>query len=162
MCISTNDLCLKCSKKLKEGEVSQVDIDVGRTIINASKQYKSLKDITLDRIILSNSAAYLLVSPGDKERFRSAGYIFLNELSDVLGNEIIFLEKSGNVKQFIDNLFSPIHPLSATTIYIPPNGEKELKITFNKNDKNKIKLKPTEVSLILKNIYGYGAHYSFN
>ena len=146
---------------MKDGEISQIDIDVGEAIIKASKQHKSLNDITLERIIVNNAGAFLLVKKGDKKRFEAAGYVFLNNLSDVVGTEIHFIEKGKNKVKFIENLLSPVVPISTTTIFIPPFGEEEFKVEIRAADKKKLPLNQEQFADILESTYGVRGHYHF-
>ena len=161
MCLSTNDLCLKCLTKLKSGEVSNCDIQLGRVIIKASKRYKILKDITMEKVVLTNKAAYLIVKQGDKHKFDKAGYVFKNQLSDTIGTNIIILEKLKNVLSFIKKLLEPIIPHSTSTIFLPPDGKKAIKIAISKSEKEKIQFSAIELSKLLQGLYGTDAHYVF-
>ena len=162
ICLSTNDLCLKCSKKLKNGEVTKVDIEVGKVIIQSAKQYRFLNSISLEKIITTSNAVYLLVKPGDKEKMLQAGYVFLNMLSDTVGTEVVFIEKIKNTRKFIESLIAPVEIINMTTVFIPPSGDKEIKIQLKEADRKKIKISAKELSEIMTPLYGYGAHYYFS
>lgn len=146
---------------MKDGEISQVDIDVGEAIIRASKQHKSLNEISLERIILNNAGAFFLVKKGDKKRFEDAGYVFLNQLSDIIGTEIHFIEKAKNKIKFIENLLAPVVPISTTEIFIPPFGDREVKVKISTADKRKLPLDQEQFAEILESTYGLRGHYQF-
>ena len=162
ICLSTNDLCLRCSKKLKNREVTKLDIEVGKIIIQAAKQHKFLNSISLEKIISTKNAVYLLVKQGDKEKLERAGYVFMNMLSDTVGTEVVFIEKVKNVRKFIEGLVSPAEVVNTTTVFIPPSGDKEIKIQFRESDRNKVKISAEELTAIMTPLYGYGAHYFFS
>ncbi len=161
MCITTNDFCMNCTKKLKNKEVTKVDIAVGKIIIKVSKQFKVLNSISLEKIILTNNATYLLVKEGDKKKLEEVGFSLLNELSDAVGTDIIYLEKVKNVKKFVEEVTYPTTPVKTSTVFIPPFGEKELKVEFKKADKSKIKISQGELSSLTHDLYGLDAHYAF-
>ena len=162
VCLTTSDFCLKCINKIKAGTASDYDVKIGKILIKASRQNKSLRDITIERIVPTPSAIYIIVKAGDSAKFNQAGHIIQNQLSDAVGNNVNIVEKGKNVKRFIEEIMNPLSVASMNFVYIPPNGDKEMKIGFSENLRNKIRIPAPELSGILDALYGVKAHYQFN
>ncbi len=161
MCITTNDLCLNCSKKMKNGEVSEIDVKVGKIIIHAAKQNKELNKITLSKIILTPSGAFLIVEKGDKARFDKSGFVLMNDLSDAIGNDVYIIERTKNVNRFIENMLAPVEPISISTVFIPPFGEKEIKVQLKKEDQKTVPVKQEIISGLTEELFGIKTHYAY-
>ncbi len=146
---------------MKSGEASDIDIKVGKVIIHASKQNKELNKITLNKIILTPMGAFLIVNEGDKKRFDRSGFVLLNELSDAIGTDVFIIEKHKKAEKFIENLISPVEPVSISTVFIPPFGEKEIKIQIKKEDQGKLSFPQETLSNIVEELFGVKAHYSY-
>lgn len=161
MCITTNDLCLTCAKKMKSGEVSEIDIKVGKIIIHAAKQNKELNKITLSKIILTPSGAFLIVEKGDKARFEKSGFVLMNDLSDAIGTDVFIIERANKVNKFIENMIAPIEPISISTVFIPPFGEKEIKVQLKKEDEKRLPINQETISGLTEELFGLKTHYAF-
>ncbi len=161
MCITTNDLCLTCSKKIKTGEAGQLDIEIGKVIIHAAKQNKELNSITLNKIIVTRKGAYLIINPGDKAKFEKSGAVLMNTLSDAVGNDVFLIEMPTKVSKLVEDLISPVEPVRTSTVFIPPFGEKEIKVQIKKEDKPNLPMTQDVLSSITKELFGMNAHYAY-
>ena len=161
-CLKSGKLCKTCQKKMDNGEVSQIDIEFGNLLINAAKINKFMADVTLNRIIQTDNAYYLLMGKGDVEKVKRALPSMKLKVKAITNLPVYYLEKSKNKRKVLEDLFDPIIPLSHSVVMIPPEGEKELKIHFNKTDKDNLKIDATETSSITKTLFGMGSHFSFN
>ena len=47
MCIQTGKLCNNCQDKLDSGEITNLDIEIGKELMNIAKSVKFLSNITL-------------------------------------------------------------------------------------------------------------------
>lgn len=160
-CLKSGKLCKTCQKKMDSGEISQLDIEFGNLLLNAGKTNKFLADITLNRIIQTDKAYYLLMGKGNVEKIKRALPSMKAKIKDITNLPIYYLEKTKDKKKILENLFDPIVPLSHSVVMIPPEGDKELKIKFKLRDKAELGIDAEELSLITKDLFGMGAHYSF-
>lgn len=147
---------------MKSGEVSDIDIKVGKIIIHASKQNKELNKITLSKIIITSSGAFLIVEKGDKARFERSGFVLLNELSDAIGTDVFIIERTKKANKFIENILAPVEPVSISTIFIPPFGEKEIKVQLKKEDRKKIRIPQETLSGLTEELFGIKTHFAFS
>jgi hypothetical protein len=147
---------------MDSGEISQIDIEFGNLLIDAGKLNKFLANITLNRVIQTDKAYYLLTGKGDVEKIKRAMPSMKSKIRAITNLPIYYLEKSKNKKKVLEDLFDPIVPLSHSVIMIPPEGDKELKIKFKRVDKDELKIDAEELSIITQDLFGMRAHYSFN
>ncbi|RMG24974.1 MAG: hypothetical protein D6732_23100 [Methanobacteriota archaeon] len=146
---------------MKSGEVSEIDIKVGKIIIHAAKQNKELNKITLSKIILTPSGAFLIVEKGDKARFEKSGFVLMNDLSDAIGTDVFIIERANKVNKFIENMIAPIEPISISTVFIPPFGEKEIKVQLKKEDEKRLPINQETISGLTEELFGLKTHYAF-
>ncbi len=146
---------------MKNGEVSEIDVKVGKIIIHAAKQNKELNKITLSKIILTPSGAFLIVEKGDKARFDKSGFVLMNDLSDAIGNDVYIIERTKNVNRFIENMLAPVEPISISTVFIPPFGEKEIKVQLKKEDQKTVPVKQEIISGLTEELFGIKTHYAY-
>lgn len=161
MCIQTGKLCNNCQEKYDKGEITDLDIEIGKELMNLTKSVKYLSNITLLKIILTSDLVYLIVGKGDKEKLERARDQLLPKLHKIDKRTFIILEKTKNAKRLIEELLTPIMPVGSSIVLLPPDGLKELKIQIKKQDKDEIKISANELSKLTEILLGMSAHYAY-
>ncbi|MDH5404190.1 MAG: hypothetical protein OEZ01_09525 [Candidatus Heimdallarchaeota archaeon] len=161
MCIQTNKFCSSCEKKFENGEVGEIDIQVGNAILKIAKNMKFINEITLLKIAQTKSLNILIVKPNDVTKLIKAGQHLEKELKLIDHKEWLYLEKTNNSKKLIEDLLRPVNPVSISSIMLPPEGNVELKIQINEIDKDNLALQAHEISEITKILLNKQSHYSF-
>ncbi|MHA2501968.1 MAG: hypothetical protein ACXAE3_03790 [Candidatus Kariarchaeaceae archaeon] len=160
LCITSKRLCNNCNKKLERGIVSEVDIEIGNILLNAAKSQKNLNNLSVTNIIETSGSIYIILQSGNLGIISNSKDHLLSQLAKYSDKQVTFLEKTKNTKKLIEDLLSPIIPVSTSTVMLPPDGEKELKVQVKQDDKSKI-LSSMELSQVTRAILGMYAHYTY-
>lgn len=161
MCIQAGKLCASCEELYQNGTISDIDIDVGKVLMKIAKSQKFLSNISLFRIIETDSTILLITGPGDTEKLERAKDFVAKSLGEVDKREFVFLDKTKNPKKFIEGLIGSDLLVSTSTVFLPPFSDKELKVQVKKDNKNKLKIINADLSKITKAFLGMEAHYAF-
>ncbi len=161
MCIQSGRLCNTCKTKMKNGEISNEDITVGKIIIAESKAVKSLNEITLIKLISTDTNVYIIMKKGSLDIMKQAGYALQDKIEDVLQKNVYYIEKTRNKKQFLENILHPVVPISNSEVLLPPDGDKKMKIQIKRSDKNKIPIDVDELSLITQYLFNMPCFFSY-
>ena len=161
LCISSKKLCTSCQSKLENHEISQIDIEIGNILLNFAKENKYLNTIKVKNIINSHDTVYIILGQGDKEKIVRAGVKLENLLKGYINKNFNFIETTKNPKKLIKDLISPIIPISTSTIMLPPDWSKELKVQINKREKTDLQISSNNLSIVTEAVLGFYAHYSY-
>ena len=130
-CAKTGVLCKKCKQKLRKGKISNLEVEVSKVFAKAEQRYlKQLQNVTLDRAHQMNESIVLLT--------RNGGVITQNaEINQFIESEIRapieVIERKADTRKTFADLFHPLDIVEIDQIYVPPDGDVELKITLKGN-----------------------------
>jgi hypothetical protein len=161
MCIQSGKLCASCEKLYQNEEITDIDIDFGKILMNVAKSQKFLSNITVLKIVETEHAIFIITNIEDKIKLQRSGDTLLSNFKGLDNRDVIFLEKTKNPKKFIEGLIGPELLVSTSTVFLPPFSEKELKVKVKKDNKNKLKILADDLSKLTKVLLGMEAHYSF-
>jgi hypothetical protein len=161
MCITSGKLCNTCEERFDKGEISQIDIDVGNTLLNIAKSQRFLSDITVLRIIETSKSIYIITKKGDAIKLEQAGEHLENQLLRIKNKKFTYFDKTKNAKKLLSDLLTPVIPVGNSTVILPPDGDKELKVQIKKSDKEKLNIQSDELSRITSALLGMNCHYSY-
>lgn len=161
MCIQTTNLCKNCQNAFDLGEITDVDITLGRILMNLAKTNKYLNDLTVLRIVETDRNIFIMVKKDQVEKMEKAEKLIKDALDKSENRKLHFFEKTNSPKVLVDTILYPIKPVSNTTIIIPPEGHKEIKLIFKSSHKEDIPLSANEVSKLTSKILGMETHYVF-
>lgn len=161
LCISSRRICPNCQKKIDKGLAGQIDIEIGNILLNVAKSQKYLSKLRLTNIIETDNSIYLVVAPGQVKMLENAGEHLKNKLKEYNDKDYVYLEKTDKPQKLVEDLLAPVNPVGTSTVMLPPDGEKELKVKIKKSDKDKNKISAIELSQVTKAILGLYAHYSY-
>jgi len=160
LCITSKRLCNNCQKKLDNGKVSELDIEISNILLNSAKSQKYLNSISVTNIIETSNTIYIIVKAGDLKPLLRAGNHLDKQLKTYKNKNYTFVEGTKNTKKLVEHLLSPIIPISTSTVMLPPDGDKELKVQVKKGDKSSL-LPSLELSQVTRAILGMYAHYTY-
>ena len=161
LCISSRRLCPQCKKKVESGEAGDIDIEIGNILLNVAKSQKYLSNLSLSNIIETKHTIYLVVKSNDVGQLIRAGDHLLDQLKEYKDKDYVYIEKTKSAKKLLEDLLSPIVPVGTSTIMLPPDGEKELKVKIKASEKDKIEISSVELSQVTRAVLGLYAHYAY-
>ena len=138
----TNTLCRKCKQLYREGKISDIDIEISKIIIDASKSSKDLKGISFYSSYELSDVVMIITRKQDVAVLSSPEII--DKIKQNTQKEVRFLEKTNDPKKLVESLLDPVPIVNVTTLYIPPFSDKEYKIEIEKKFKGKLPI-PEEI-----------------
>lgn len=150
-------LCRKCQEKVESENISEADIKISKTILNLSEKIRSLKDITIKRTVILDSMIVIVCGKGDATSAIGRGGIVVKKLEKELGRQVKVVEEAKDVKEFITNLFHPVHVEGINNVY-RSDGE-ALKVIIKK--KRGFFTPSKELGKIVKSMYGKDIELSY-
>ena len=161
MCIQTGNLCNTCASRLEKGEISEIDISVGKTLINIAKSQKFLANITVNTIVETEETVYIIVSASDKEKIMTAYDFVAGQLATIDKRKYVFVGKTKNAKKLMEDVIGSDFIVGTSTVFLPPFSDKELKVQVKKEKKDVLKIPAAELSRLTNQMLGMNAHYAF-
>jgi hypothetical protein len=122
-------LCPNCEAKLREGKISQVDVDVSVKLAKLSENNAQLQRFSLQRAIKLNNRHYILVFGDNQVSQLEAMPQLLEGWRSQLSGKVWLVENSYSDRKLLESLISPARIATVNTIWLP-NGEKLLKPVF--------------------------------
>ncbi|MEE9323445.1 MAG: hypothetical protein V3U72_02775 [Candidatus Aenigmarchaeota archaeon] len=123
VCLNSGILCMACKKKLEGGDITDSDIKVSKAINDIAKRFRPLNEIEIKKVIGGKSVLVIICKKGDGARLVGKEGVMIKKLSKLIGKPIRVVEESEDVKEFIQNLVSPVPVIGLNIIYKP---EKEV------------------------------------
>jgi transcription antitermination factor NusA-like protein len=127
-CAKTGVLCKKCKKNLRKKKFTQLDVEVSKAFAKAETRFpKQLQNVILDRAHQINDSIVLLTRKGET-------ILENQELKQFIENEIRLpieiVERKSDTRRTFAEFFSPLDIVEIDQIFVPPDGDIELKITL--------------------------------
>ena len=127
-CAKTGVLCKKCKQKLRKGKITEVEVTVSKAFAKAEQKYpKLLQNVTLDRAHSLDNSIVLLTRNGKN-------LIENEELKYTIETEIRkpieIVERKADTRKTFAEFFAPLDIVEIDQIFVPPEGDVELKITL--------------------------------
>jgi len=132
-CLNGGVLCPKCEKRLKEGKISQLDVDVANLLYSLSGTFKGLSYLSLKSSFDAGDMIILVTSSKEVGVLIGRGGQIVKHLSEKLGKKVRVVGDSGDHLAVISDLLSPVQILGINVVYPPGAGEK-YKVRISKKD----------------------------
>lgn len=132
-CLESKLLCLKCSKKLRENEITNLDIDVSR-FLNVLEKKFMISDVDLLKTYRINGFIILLVKGNIASVIGKSGKV-VRMLSDQFGKRFRAVAE-GDFRSMIQDLIFPARIFGINVLYTP-EGEKYI-VIIPRSDKSEV------------------------
>lgn len=130
-CLKSGILCSKCQRKLRSGEVSEVDLEIARLLLSLEDKHPSLQDVYFHKAVEANGVLAVLVKRGDMPRLLGHGGKIIKALGEKTGKTIRILEHGVDDRKFLEDLFAPLNILTINKIWLP-DGTTETRVILRK------------------------------
>jgi transcription antitermination factor NusA-like protein len=124
-------LCLKCSTKVKAGEISDLDLKIARLLLTMEDKYSALQSVCFYRAVGVNKTLAILVGHGDVPKLLGYGGKIIRAIGDETGKSVRILEQGVDDRKFLEDLFTPLNILTINTIWLP-DGTTETRVILKK------------------------------
>ena len=133
-------ICGNCQAKIDEGEVTDLDINVARALINLEDLFPSIKNVTFLRVVQIEDLVIVLVGKGDVRRIIGSSRRVLRQLEEDLGAQVRIVEESRNPQHILRDLIRPVKILGVNTIWLPDNSFERI-VRISERERENIPLK---------------------
>ncbi len=130
-CLKSGILCSKCQAKLKKGEISKTDLEIGQLLLSLESSYPPLQEINFHKAVVTDGILALIVGKGDVTKLLSGGGKVLRSIGEKTGKNVRVLEAGGDDRKFLEDLFAPVSILTINTIWLP-DGTRETRVILRR------------------------------
>ena len=131
----TGVLCPKCESRLKNGELSDVDVECSIKLIKLSH-----KNQDIDKLNLIGSQKidedYVLILKDSNVSHINSNDKLVSSVEEEFKGKIWFVEANSSIRRFLENLFFPIRILKTNMIWLP-DGNQVTQVTIESKDYEK-------------------------
>jgi transcription antitermination factor NusA-like protein len=129
--------CSTCREKIERGEVTPLDLEVAKHLLELESRFPNLKDAEFRGAIEANSLIIIVVGPGDISNFIGPKGKIVKVLSDTLKKKVRVVEGASTTKKTIEDILSPVGVLGVNTIWLP-DGTLEKKVRIKRVDSRRL------------------------
>lgn len=131
----TGVLCPKCESRLKNGELSNVDVECSIKLIKLSH-----KNQDIDKLNLIGSQKidedYVLILKDSNVSHINSNDKLVSSVEEEFKGKVWFVEANSSIRRFLENLFFPIRILKTNMIWLP-DGNQVTQVTIESKDYEK-------------------------
>lgn len=131
----TGVLCPKCESRLKNGELSDVDVECSIKLIKLSH-----KNQDIDKLNLIGSQKigddYVLILKDSNVSHINSNDKLLSSVEEEFKGKVWFVESNSSIRRFLENLFFPMRILKTNMIWLP-DGNQVTQVTIESKDYEK-------------------------
>lgn len=131
----TGVLCPKCESRLKNGELSDVDVECSIKLIKLSH-----KNQDIDKLNLIGSQKidedYVLILKDSNVSHINSNDKLVSSVEEEFKGKVWFVEANSSIRRFLENLFFPIRLLKTNMIWLP-DGNQVTQVTIESKDYEK-------------------------
>ncbi len=133
ICLKRGVLCPSCEKRLKDGKISQLDVDVANLLYSLSSTFKGLSHLSLKSSFDAGDMIILVTSSKEVGVLIGRGGKIVKHLSEKLGKKVRVVGDSGDHLAVVRDLLSPVQILGINVVY-PPGEDEKYKVRISKKD----------------------------
>jgi transcription antitermination factor NusA-like protein len=126
-CVKSGILCQKCQEKVRSGEVSEIDIRVAKLLLKLEGKHPPLQKIFFHNAYDFDNVLVIVVEGGNAPQFLTSRNQILRDISERTRRRVIILEKRGNTRKFLEDLFIPAKIMAINKIWLP-DGSTETRV----------------------------------
>jgi hypothetical protein len=131
----TSVLCAKCESRLKNGELSKIDVECSIKLIKLSN-----KNQDIDKLNLIGSQKidedYVLILKDSNVSHINSNDKLISSIEKEFNGKVWFVEANSSVRKILENLFFPIRILKTNMIWLP-DGNQVTQVTIESKDYEK-------------------------
>ena len=154
-------ICGNCQQKIDEGEVTDIDIQVARVLVNIEDEFPDIKEATFKQAFETEGIIVVLVGKGDIRRLIGPGRRVLRKLETELNTKVRIVEESRNPQNVLRDLIRPVRILGVNTIWLPDNTF-ERKVRISKRERDNIPLTLKQLEAAIQEISGERIRIEFD
>ena len=131
----TGVLCPKCESRLKNGELSKVDVECSIKLIKLSNKNQDIDKLNLIGSQKIDGDYVLILKDSNISHIKSNDKI-ISSIEEEFNGRVWFVEANSSVRKILENLFFPIRILKTNMIWLP-DGNQVTQVTIESKDYEK-------------------------
>jgi len=135
-CLRSGILCPKCKKKVEKGEISELDLEIGRLLVSLEDEHPTLQDVHFYKAVETDGVLAVFVGQGQIAKILSYGGKIIKFLERKTKKTIRVLEYRSNERKFLEDLFAPTSILTINRIWLP-DGTTETRVILRGRERKK-------------------------
>jgi transcription antitermination factor NusA-like protein len=159
-CLKSGILCPKCQTKLKKGEISKTDLDIGQLLLSLENTYPALQDVYFHKAVETDGVMALIVGRGDVAKLLGYGGKILKAIGEKVGKNIRILEQGVDERKFLEDLFAPLNIITINTIWLP-DGSQETRVILRRRGRRSLPVNVEAVKQIAQKVRGITLRVEF-
>jgi hypothetical protein len=131
----TGVLCPKCEGRLKNGELSKIDVDCSIKLIKLSNKNQDIDKLNLIKSQKIDEDYVLILKDSNVSHINSNDKL-ISSIEKEFNGKVWFVEANSSVRKILENLFFPIRILKTNMIWLP-DGNQVTQVTIESKDYEK-------------------------
>ena len=131
----TGVLCPKCESRLKNGELSDVDVECSIKLIKLSHKNQDIDKLNLIGCQKIDEDYVLILKDSNVSHINSNEKL-VSSVEEEFKGKVWFVEANSSIRRFLENLFFPIRILKTNMIWLP-DGNQVTQVTIESKDYEK-------------------------
>ena len=132
----TGVLCPKCESRLKNGELSKIDVECSIKLIKLSDKNQDIDKLNLIGSQKIDGDYVLILKDSNVSHINSNDKI-ISSIEKEFNGKVWFVEANSSVRKILENLFFPIRILKTNMIWLP-DGNQVTQVTIESKDYEKV------------------------
>ena len=131
----TGVLCPKCESRLKNGELSKIDVECSIKLIKLSNKNQDIDKLNLIECQKIDEDYVLILKDSNVSHINSNDKL-ISSIEKEFNGKVWFVEANSSVRKILENLFFPIRILKTNMIWLP-DGNQVTQVTIESKDYEK-------------------------
>ncbi len=154
ICAKTGVLCSACEKKLKDGKISELDVELSKILYRLGKG-----EIGFERAIDTKKFIIVLTQKENIGKIIGKSGDNIRQLSKDFGKQLRVIS-TGDLQQTIYDFVAPARILAVNTVY-KPDGTTVRRVRINKRDRKKLRMSLKEIEKLMTSLTNDKIEISF-
>ncbi|HYB93235.1 MAG TPA: hypothetical protein VED00_03740 [archaeon] len=159
-CLKSGVLCPSCEERLKRGEISELDVRMAKFLFKLENKYPSLSDVQFYKAVEADGVLAILVNRSSIPKMLSYSGKIVHEIYSETGKRVRVLEHSGDVRKFLEDLFTPANIITINKIWLPGDST-ETRVILSERDMRRLPADVDTLKELAKKIRGMTIRVEF-
>ena len=126
ICLKSGILCQGCESRLKDGKISELDVQISRTLFELAQKHRGLEKINFKHAIDAGNLIALVVRRGEIRFVVGRGGKVVRALERRFRAKIRIVEEGTEIRKLAKDLLTPAKVLGVNVLYA--GGKEEYRV----------------------------------
>lgn len=149
-CLKSGFLCQSCSDKLRRGEVTELDLEVIKSLLELELRFPQLRECTFHKAVEVPELVFVFVDC--KKRVpKSVWRKVSRSMSEEKKKPVRIVEKTSSLKTFLTQVLFPARIASINTVWLP-DGSWESSVAVPASDMKRLPADPKVLEVLIRDV----------